>query len=107
MESQKSQKYTKSKISKNQNIRPLAVNVDRDFLQRLAKEENIHENMIVNKGTLTRSKVHKKEGVYTYPMWIKCPEESEGPAQKGESSKGYPAQYVGDDNPDGDDWFVF
>ena len=47
------------------------LNVDRELIKRLARETEIHENMIVNKGSLVKSKVYNKGGLYVYPMWIK------------------------------------
>ena len=43
--------------------------------------------MIVNKKTLSKSRIQKKNGLYTYPMWIKKPKESLGSAQAVEIAK--------------------
>ena len=41
--------------------------------------------MIVNKGSLVKSKVYNKGGLYVYPMWIK---------QKGKKTEAKPAQEI-------------
>ena len=47
------------------------INVDKDLIRRLAREQEIHKNMIVNKRNLTKSRINEENGIYTYPMWIK------------------------------------
>ena len=62
-------------------------NVDRDLLKRLAQQPDLSENMIVNKKTLNKSRIQKKKGLYTYPMWIKKPKKTLGSAQNLEDEK--------------------
>ena len=46
-------------------------NVDKDLIQKLAREETIHPDMIVDKKSMNKSKMQRKGGLYVLPMWIK------------------------------------
>ena len=47
-------------------------NVDKELIKRLAKDDNLMRDMIVDKKTLRKSRLEKEpNGLYTFPMWIK------------------------------------
>ena len=77
-------------------------NVDRDFLNRMAKERDITENMIVDKKTLARDEVKKKNGIYVYPMWVK--REKRDKVISG--AKHFPVDFVEEDESN-DPWDLF
>ena len=77
-------------------------NVDRDFLNRMAKERDITENMIVDKKTLARDEVKKKNGIYVYPMWVK--REKRDKVISG--AKHFPVDFVEEDESK-DPWDLF
>ena len=81
-------------------------NVDRDFLQKMARENDVGPNLIVDKKTMIKGKIEEKDGIYTYPMWIKKHEENPKTASSGISgAKYFHAGMVEEDVED--EWGLF
>ena len=45
--------------------------MDMDLIRKLARLGSIPENLMVNKKTLVREEIKRKDGIYVYPMWIR------------------------------------
>ena len=51
---------------------------NRDSLKALAGMKDLDKNLIISNKTHVTSKIHERDGLYTYPVWIKRPKTKDG-----------------------------
>ena len=51
---------------------------DRKALRELAESPNLDEHVVYNKKSGIKSKIHEKDGLFVYPIWIKRPKDKDG-----------------------------